>query len=366
MLQVSFAQVESVNYSLKYNNESCQFDCYMVVNQGSAKNTIDRAQFNAQITVVVPSTSNVFVTESYMPLVDNQNRDGEEAASWSISNEVENPAQLSGDRLVSIVPELLPAAFYHELHVGDEVKLFSFKVTPITDCAKDVRLFDNSNDPNSFGNGMLGSDFRNGFTIGGIDQKYSENNATVLPTSPVISEVNVDLKNSINLEIKASQPNASACQTSLKYDIYGPNGLIGDYRTFVGMNKKDLERGQYRVVATDELGCTAEAGFNPYNSSNTVEVELPTEVVSEFSSDVYPNPSQNKFSLTLNGAKGSTVIANILDISGKLVKGSIVNTTLSGSEEVISVNTELSPGMYTLSLNINEERTVNHKLLIIK
>ncbi len=363
-VQFSSAQVESVNYKLAYNNETCLFDCYLVVNEGAAKKTLHRAQFNAQITLVAPEESNLFVTESYMPLVDNQDGRSTKPAQWNISNEVEKPASLEDSRLVSIFPELLPAAFYNEINAGDEIKLFSFKVTPTLDCAKDVRLYNNASDPSSKTKGMYGGDFRNGFTMGGVSQKYADNSATVFPAKPVIEEVNFSMKNKISLGVKTSSKNGSACQKDFTYTVVAPDGSAIGYDAFINSKVEDIQRGDYKVIATDNLGCSAQKRFNPFGSSTTPEEEVTTEL--SFDSGIYPNPAQNGIALTLNGTIGTKVTGDIVNIEGKVVESNIVDMTMTSPVEVLNINTTLAPGMYNISLTLNNVEKVNHKLLIIK
>lgn len=361
--QLSTAQVENVNYRLKYNAEACLFDAYMVVTEGATKRTVDRAQFNAQLTIVAPVTSNVFIKESFMPLMDNQNRSSSSPSEWSVSNEIENPYQLDGKRLISIVPELLPAAFYNDLQAGDEVRLFSFQVSPMTACASDVRLYDNQKDPSSLGKGMGGADFRNAFTIGGVDQKYVMNGETVGPDGPTITDVTFSMKGKMSLDIQTTAP-ASDCQKGITYNVVAPNGTSVDYITFLQTAKNDIQRGDYTVVATDGIGCTSEKTFNAYNTNLTEEENV--EVVTEFVSGIYPNPAQREFSVIVEGSTGTTVVGNIIDIEGRIVNANVLNKTLQGGEETFLVETDLTPGMYSLVLTVNDAEKINHKLLIIK
>ena len=34
-LQFGYSQIESVDYSLRYNSKTCLFDCYIIVNKGN-------------------------------------------------------------------------------------------------------------------------------------------------------------------------------------------------------------------------------------------------------------------------------------------------------------------------------------------
>ncbi len=366
-LNVQFisSQVESVNYKLQYNSETCLFDCYLVVNEGEAKKTLHRAQFNAQITLVAPQASNVHITESYMPLINNQDSRSTHPAEWEVSNEIESPHQLKGSRLVSIFPELLPTAFYNDVNAGDEIKLFSFTVIPTLNCAKDVRLYNNNEDPSSIGKGMAGSDFRNGFTMGGVEQKYAGNSTTVFPANPVIEDINFSRNHSINLDIKMAPTTGSACQKDLTYTVISPNGEQFEYKSFLASSTKDLQRGDYRVIATDNLGCASEKKFNAFGATTSLESEVLAEAAA-FDSGIFPNPTQNTFALTINAAIGTKVTGDIVNLEGKVVKSNVVELSLTSNEEVISINADLTPGMYNLSLTVNNMENVNHKLLIIK
>lgn len=366
--QFGFSQVQSVDYSLRYNSETCLFDCYLIVNEGKTKSTVSRAQFNSQVTIVVPVTSSVYVEESYMPLRDNQEFRSNEPVAWEITNELEKPSDLSNSRLVSISPVLAPTAFYNQIKQGDEIKLFSIKVNPIVDCAKDVRLFDNQKDPNSGAEGMMGADFNNGFTIGGVEQKYAGNSLNESPKGPVF--VSLANPQKYGIDFIAKPIDGALCQNTLSYQFYGPKGEIGDFEAYYKSAQKQQLMGEYKVVATDNLGCSAEHKFYPFGkeeTTNTLTRVSETEGdLNAFESSIFPNPSQDDINLTVYGLKGSQVVANIYDLDGKLIKGSIANLTLSGEEQTIKISTGLNPGVYNLALNIDKTEVVNHKVIIIK
>jgi len=364
-IQFGFSQVQSVDYSLRYNSETCLFDCYLIVNKGKTKSTVSRAQFNSQVTVVVPVASNVFVEESFMPLRDNQEFRSSEPVAWEVTNELEQPADLSKSRIVSISPVLAPTAFYNDIEQGDEVKLFSLKVNPVVNCAEGVRLFDNHKDPNSGAEGMMGADFSNGFTIGGVAQKYAENSLSEMPPVPVFEVLNSPNKYGIDFNAKIKE--GSLCQTSLSYKFYGPKGIIGDFDSFYTYASKQQDRGEYRVVATDNLGCSAEHKFYPFGveeNANVLTRDNDSEIA--FESFIFPNPAQDNINLTVSGKIGSKVSADIFNLDGKLVKSSVANLKLNGSEQTVKIPTALAPGIYNLTLTIDNDEIINHKVIIIK
>ena len=367
--QIGFSQIQSIDYSLRYNSETCLFDCYLIVNEGKTKSTVSRAQFNSQVTIVVPVTSNVFVEESFMPLKDNQTFRSAEPVSWEITNELEQPTELNDSRLVSISPILAPTAFYNDINQGDEIKLFSLKVNPIVNCAEGVRLYKNNIDPKSSGEGMMGADFSNGFTIGGVEQKYNGNSKSELPTAPRFEYIAKANKFGINFNAKNRE--GSLCQTSLSYEFYGPKGNIGDLDAYYSLVRSQRDQGEYRVVATDNLGCSAEHKFYPFGKKSKGEISVTRDMdseslIEEFESSIFPNPAQDIINLTVSGKNGSQLNADIFNLDGKLVKSSVANLKLTGGEQTVKIPTGLAPGIYNMSLTIDNDEVVNHKVIIIK
>ncbi|MDF1698559.1 MAG: T9SS type A sorting domain-containing protein [Saprospiraceae bacterium] len=362
-IQFGYSQIESVDYSLRYNEKTCLFDCYLIVNQGKTKSTVSRAQFNSQVTIIVPVTSNVFIEESYMPLKDNQTFRSSEPVSWEISNELEQPQDLQNSRLVSVSPVLAPTAFYNELEEGDEVKLFSLKVNPIENCAEGVRLFDNNTDPSSIGKGMMGADFSNGFTIGGVEQKYHGNSLSELPSPPTFK--NLPTPNKYGIDFEVNMLDEAKCQSAMSYTFFGPKGKIGDHNAFYSFATSQQARGEYKVIATDELGCSSEHKFYPFGKEESLETQK-RDVDVEFESSIFPNPAQDIINLTVFGKKGSVVQADIFNLEGKKVRSSVAKIQLNSGEETVKIPTGLAPGVYNLSLTIDNTDVVNHKVIIIK
>lgn len=367
------AQVKDVSYKLQYDVETCLFDCFLVVNEGEAVSTRDRIQFNAQVSVVVPAGSTVYVDQSHMPLVDNQNRTGTVSTEWEVTSFVESPQAMSDSDVYGITPYLSPTALYNDILEGEEVKLFSLKISNISNCGTDIRLFDNTNDPTSTNPGMRGTDFRNGFTMGGIDQLYSTNLETVLPSSPIIEDVKVSFTNGFALDVISSQPNASACQEAITYSIYEPNGSLIEYSAIAGKSYKDLKDGLYTVVATDGLGCSAQTAFSAKglvnNEGQTGLGNNPQEEVvnvnHKFESSVFPNPSYGDVTLTVSGREGANVNVDIVDLDGQILKGNVFSTVLGATVEEVKINADLNPGIYTVAIKV-DNAIKNHKLIIIK
>ena len=54
IFQSATAQIKGVSYQLKFNEKTNLFDCFLVIKKGQAISPVERIQFNAQITLMVP------------------------------------------------------------------------------------------------------------------------------------------------------------------------------------------------------------------------------------------------------------------------------------------------------------------------
>lgn len=371
------AQVSAVKYALKYNPETCLFDCYLAVDSGKTKMLRHRAQFNSQVTIVAPNGSHVVVQESYMPLKDNQEYRSEASIDWIETSLIDAPAVAADLSFHSFTPSLAPTAFYNDLKAGEEVRLFSIKVDPMVDCAADVRLFDNATDPNSSKDGMEGGDFRNGFTMGGLQQLYAGNAAAVLPTSPAIENLQVTYRKGVNVAFDVVEGSQSECQKGIQIEWYGPNGLIGKGPTAPELSHADARSGDYRVRVVDALGCIAEetimlgasTGVNSHELAGGQESSVTTSTwdINDSSSAIYPNPANGFTTISVAAAAGVKVTANLCDIDGRIIQNNIVNEVLSGSGIEARVNLgTVAPGMYTVIVYNDGIQAASHKLLVIE
>ncbi|MFT4536074.1 MAG: hypothetical protein ACI9P5_003448, partial [Saprospiraceae bacterium] len=76
-------QVTSLNYLLDYNCETNLYEVKLKILEGSATTIPQRAQFNAQITIVVPTGTDFEIVELVNPINDNQLYMGTERTIWS-------------------------------------------------------------------------------------------------------------------------------------------------------------------------------------------------------------------------------------------------------------------------------------------
>ena len=170
-----YGQVTSVDYLMKYNCDTDQYDVSLVILAGSATTIPQRAQFNSQVSLVVPTGETVMITDLYMPIQNNQQYDGTVPMTWSLGSPVLSPAAQPESDFYGVTPVLSPASFYNDLHTGDIVPLFSFLAGESGEYDERIRFYNNGSDPVDTDPGMNGGNFSNGFTIGGATQVYNGN-----------------------------------------------------------------------------------------------------------------------------------------------------------------------------------------------
>ncbi|MCC6384631.1 MAG: PQQ-dependent sugar dehydrogenase [Bacteroidia bacterium] len=121
--------------------------------------------------------------------------------------------------------------------------------------------------------------------------------------------------------------------------------------------------GKYRVVATDSRGCSK-------MTVAAIEVEVPCRMmISELASNnaavlVYPNPSDGDFVINLAEIEPDAAINyEVRDLTGRLVNSGDIPNDHSGD---FQIHTELTPGIYQLTIFRNSESIFTNKLMIIK
>ena len=263
------AQVTGVNYQILFNPATCLFEGRLIINSGSATSPIQRAQFSAQYSIIVPTTSTLTLVSNHMPLQNNQNFGGIHPTVWFVSSYIQNPASLPDYDIYSITPSLTPTSFYNTLNTGDTIHLFSFSVDPLPPCASGVRPFENGVDPGSSAPGMNGGDFTNGFTIGGASQKYEGNAPTIYGSRPEITRFETSCSSDIAINLSA---NTSGCQAPLSFLWTGPMDFVSTSQSISIPNANHLNNGVYQVIISDNIGCkdtlSIQASAKPFVSED--------------------------------------------------------------------------------------------------
>src|SRR5690606_35726113 len=100
--------------------------------------------------------------------------------------------------------------------------------------------------------GMGGGDFSNGYTIGGVQNRYNANSTQRNPPVPLIVSATTTCSSGIEIDLTAS---TSLCQAPLSYQWTGPFSY-SDTLEDVNIFPSTLDNiGDYKVVVTDSLGC---------------------------------------------------------------------------------------------------------------
>ena len=173
---VFFAQVTNVDYYLEFNQTSFEYEVNIIITAGSATTPLERSQFNAGISIVVPTGESIQHAENFLPLQNNDFYTGTVPMQWELSDSVIAPTAQPSYDFYNFLPDLFPAAFYNDLMVNDTIKIFSFTVGNENECFNEVRFYDNGIDPGALESGMEGKDFTNYFMLGSPNSIYDCHN----------------------------------------------------------------------------------------------------------------------------------------------------------------------------------------------
>lgn len=257
-----YSQIDSVKYQLRYNTTTCRYDAYVIFTKGFATTAVQRTQFNAQFSVVVPTGSTISVAQNFMPLTNNSTYSGTIPLKWVIGSIISNPND--GRDYVSITPTLSPTAQYNNINSAtdptrkDSIRVFSLAISPVTNCGEDIFIFRNGIDPGSNADGMNGGDFSNGFTIGNVNQRYNGNVGSVKPPKPTASAIPT-CNSGLEIDLNST---TSTCQSPLTYSWVGPNGFSASTQDVNIPNATSAANGTYMVTVTDAVGCSRVASFD--------------------------------------------------------------------------------------------------------
>ncbi len=244
--------IQSLDYLLKYDSTTCWYDFHIIILDGYAEGIGQRTQFNAQITIVIPTGTTIAFGDKYMPLQNNQGYSGTLPMDWNFGPTVSDPISSPGNDFISITPTLAPTSQYNNIYAGDTIKLFSVEVNGDSNCGEGVRLYENGVDPTSSDPEMEGADFSNGFTIGGFIQLYNENAPIEGPQPPEITELTDNSGTKIDINLETS---GAACQGAIEYMWTGPAGYSSTDEDVLIDPATSANFGEYEVIIKDALGC---------------------------------------------------------------------------------------------------------------
>ncbi|MBK6783597.1 MAG: hypothetical protein IPG79_07445 [Saprospiraceae bacterium] len=186
--------------------------------------------------------------------------------------------------------------------------MFTCKISHVDNCGDDIRLYDNQKGLPSTAIGMKGGDFSNGFTVGGIKQKYSGNATRVTPAIEVIDNIKSNTKNGIYLETSI---NENAKFGPYVYEWFTPAGDVVEGNSLKILQPKQSDYGVYQLMVTDARGCkqlknvelknsVSDQTHQLDNGENPKDVSIFTNTRGNYNSlqdavNIYPNPASNEF-----------------------------------------------------------------------
>lgn len=237
------AQVTSLKYLMEYNCESNRYEVKLKIEEGQAESIAERAQFNAQISIVVPTGMELEITERLLPLQNNQYYDSTDPMMWSQEAPVVSPIAQEESDFYAIAPRLAPPSFYNNIVEGDELHLFDISVGDAEGYDSRVRFFDNETDPNKDMPGMAGANFKNGFTLGGSMQLYAGNIHRACATNTE--------NEALGLTVLQPNPASHSVKMTLQQDAKSISILDSNGRVIEHLGAK--KRGEVTLIV-DELG----------------------------------------------------------------------------------------------------------------
>ncbi|MBK8819668.1 MAG: cadherin-like domain-containing protein [Saprospiraceae bacterium] len=262
--QSGLSQITNLDYQIRYNTTTCHWDCYIIINGGSATSASHRTQSNAQYSIVVPTGAVVTKVANFNPKQNNLNYTGTIPTVWSEGSRIVAPAIMPGSDFYSFTPSLNPTSWFNNLAAGDTIKLFSLNISPTTGCGSGIRIFRNGIDPPSSAPGMGGGDFSNGYTLGGIAQRYRANLPQVNPPAPTLN-ASTTCSSGIEIDLTAS---STACLAPLTYSWQGPNGFTAITQDISINPSTSANNGQYNVTVTNARGCSATTSIQAISKPN--------------------------------------------------------------------------------------------------
>ena len=138
-------------------------------------------------------------------------------------------------------------------------------------------------------------------------------------------------------------------------EISGPNMVLNSLSNSPQADISNLQEGlyQFQLTVTDNEGSSSTARI-------AISVDKNSVSVAGDQLTVYPNPAHDIIHEKVTSALSGTVRMHIYDVNGRLVYSDQSEKTLDAFEKTIRVST-LSPGIYTLQVNI-----ANRKIMVAK
>ena len=190
---------------------------------------------------------------------------------------------------------------------------------------------------------------------------YSVTITDALECDVVLSALLVDPAPITAVPTSIEQPHQGQSDGSIYLDVSGGNGLFNFVWLQNGapfVNAEDLTNapaGDYTLIITDGNGCSASFDFT------LTETVGNQEVSTEFFTEVFPNPAQEKAWLAVAFPKSETLHLTLLDAAGSVLKTCTVREV---TEQNIPLDLKHLPaGTYQLQILTGKERIVEQVVI---
>jgi hypothetical protein len=236
-----------VKFAYTHNEVTGLFDIYLVVLEGEASHRKELIQFNSQISMFAPKGSSIEIVKSYMPKSPEEN-----SVNWEISNYLDDVKGHKDQVLFSIKPALTKNGYYLPIKEGDSIKLFSIRVENKNKLSpSSLRFYRNGFDITA--EDAYGSDFSNGFTMGGTSQLYKE---VLIDDSHIQPQISTGANEISIYPIPASNVLTVKviCEegSSIVGDLYDMNGAL--LTTGILQNKRSSKTNLFPISLTGLSG----------------------------------------------------------------------------------------------------------------
>ena len=242
------ATSQTIEYSILYNTNQCQYEAHAHVIGGSFvyPNTIP---LSSQFTIVTPAstgTNTITITEQVNP----------PNLLWSNNSNVYSPTVAPENDFRSFnIGSGSGGNAYLSMNSGEDIHLFSFVLSD-NDCMDGLRVFINNVDPNETEPGMSGIDFKNEFkllpnsVLNLYDGNVSDN--PVAAESPTAIPTVACSETEINLLANAS----TTCGSIATHSWTGPDNFASaEANPVIAIYDASVQSGTYTLEVEDSKGC---------------------------------------------------------------------------------------------------------------
>jgi hypothetical protein len=196
----------------------------------------------------------------------------------------------------------------------------------------------------------------------------TNSNQVTITVNPAVSKVNlppvanagpsdtITLPNNTYMLNASQSTDPDGTITSYQWQqIGGPNTVNSSTMSGAQVSISGLQQGQYefQVTITDNTGAT---------SSSTMTLTVEPGLLSSDKLAVFPNPATDVIHERITSTITGTVKINVYDMNGRLVLSSQVNKSTETIRNTLNVST-LAPGMYTIQINIANQKTMVAKFI---